>query len=511
MKKAHFLFLILMALLIAAALLPACGDDDDDDDDNDDDASDDDDDDDDSGDLPDADVTVHDAPDSNPLCRKVTVTTDVACSLSGYVTAALETGHGPSVPEASEQGTSHVFWFFGLIEDTTFDYTFYLAGQLDQVVAEGSFATDPLPAQQPVVTQLEFDGKATDADWYAVWAIDALTWGGVEYNWTLLYDRQGRIRFYHLNETEHAGWIEVMDNGDILYANREELVGLQPDGTEYTQVTVKPEDPYFVATHHQYYMEDLDADRAYVIFNKLGDGYQCDLTTPTETMVGDGVLEIDSDGNELWRWNIFEHQDAIPQTEMDPANCLIYYWGPQYPDWTHGNSVVPGPGEDEITISFRNVMRVIKVDKTTGDIVWQMGPDLDFEWIGDDPVEEHWFRVSHDVQWLSPTRMLIFDNGACRYQPLCVLGPWSRALELEVDEDNMTVEKVWEYRFSFALAQGNVDRNENGNTLIGTGGGKTTIEVTPEGDELFRMKFQQGNVRSKYYGALWSSQAPPSK
>ena len=71
----------------------------------------------------------------------------------------------------------------------------------------------------------------------------------------------------------------------------------------------------------------------------------------------------------------------------------------------------------------------------------------------------------------------------------------------------MTVSQLWEYRLPFNRVQGNVERHENGNTLIATGNGKYVIEVIDrggEGDELIKMRFPAGTVRAEYYPAFWN-------
>jgi hypothetical protein len=390
-----------------------------------------------------------------------------------------------------------------------------MAGNPGSVVATGSFQTPELPEARPVIAKLEFDESADADDWFAVWMIDALTWGGTDSNFTVIYDRQGRIRFYHLNENDHSGWIQTLSNGEIAFGNNEAIMALDLDGETTDLFVVQPNDPYFVANHHQFYLEDYDDETPLVLYNQVGDGVECDLTTFTDSMIGDGVLALDATGEETWRWSIFDHADVIDPTEMEKANCNLRYWGPNYSYWTHFNSVAPVPDQDAVLVSSRNLMRLIKIDTNTGDILWQMGPDLsDFTWIGqpDESVEDYWFRVAHDAKYLSPTRILLFDNGMCRKYPLlCLLGPWSRALEIEIDETNMTVEKVWEHRVNFAANQGNVTRHENGNTLIGSGGAKQTIEVDPNGDEIFNMKFTEGTQRAVYYPALWNTEDPPSE
>ena len=199
MQNSLFELILMLIVFACMSLCLSCGDDDDDDSrsgDDDDDNNDDDNDD----SVPSAQVTDEGAPDGNLLARHLVVTTDTACSLSGFLTTASEYGYAPSDPTESENGTEHSFWFYGLLQDTEFDYTFYIAGEPEKVVATGTISVDELPEQQPAQTELTVDDTAAATDWFLIWGIDSLTWGGVDVNWTLIYDREGRIRFYHLND-----------------------------------------------------------------------------------------------------------------------------------------------------------------------------------------------------------------------------------------------------------------------------------------------------------------------
>lgn len=80
----------------------------------------------------------------------------------------------------------------------------------------------------------------------------------------------------------------------------------------------------------------------------------------------------------------------------------------------------------------------------------------------------------------------VFDNGNHH------LPPYSRALELQVDLENMTVTKVWEFRDSpdkSTFWMGNVQRLPSGNTLINWSDGSLPKinEVRPDGSIAYEM------------------------
>ncbi|MHA1569460.1 MAG: aryl-sulfate sulfotransferase [Alphaproteobacteria bacterium] len=459
-------------------------------------------------------VTVWPASDFNPLARKVTVETTLPCSLSGYVIHPDEPGYGPSYPAATPVGTSHELWFVGLLEQTTFTYRLYEVDAPATIVAQGEFTTPKLSPWAARMFRMETTPQADPSDWIAA-DVNTGLYEETEiilYNTLVIFDRQGRLRFYHeIWPTPEFPYVPIsglrtFNNGHMAFTNQQNLVAIEPSGEEYLFFPINISEPYRSKSHHLFHVDDYDAEMAYIMFNRFGPGVKCDLVTPTYRAIGDGVSIINKDGDELWRWTAFEHQDAIPPEAMNQFNCENHHFGEDTYDWTHGNSVIPVPGENAILISLRNVERLIKVAVPSGEVLWQMGPGLDFTWLGDEPEEDKWFLQQHDPQWLAEDRLLLFDNGNCRYDEDCNHGPWSRALELLVDEDAMTVEVLWEQKVPFSHARGNQVRHENGNTLIFNGWSGYLVEVTPDHQEIWKAEFP-GIYRPAgviYYPAMWT-------
>jgi Arylsulfotransferase (ASST) len=446
-----------------------------------------------TGTLPIAEVVVESAPETNPLARKIVVTTDKSCSLSGKVTAVGESGYGPSVPSKSEEGTTHEFWFYGLLEDLEFTYAFSLAEKSGEEIARGTFRTPELGIGNPVFQELRYAEDSDCTDWYMVY--EQAKQLGVNLN--LILDRKGRTRFYHV--TSAGNFTQVMPGGDLVSTKLDRLVAISKQGVETDLIVVDLAGDFIKSTHHKFFLESVDANFAVVIFDHFGPGVECDLITPTNNAVGDGVVEIDGSGNEIWRWDAFDHQDQIPAEAMDPDFCVGHQFGPDTYDWTHANAVEPVPNENAYLISMRNVSRLVKVDRGSGTVIWQMGDGLDFEWLGSEPVSDRWFYRQHEPVWLSSNRLLVYDNS---YHG----SSFSRTLELDFDESEMTVENVWEYRLPNHHTGGNAQRHENGNTLIGGGSNKHLVELPPggeAGDELFFAAFENGILRAEYYPAMW--------
>lgn len=458
--------------------------------------------------MPNADVFVFSPPDGNPLARKIKITTDTPCSLSGYAQTEGEFGYSPSSPAQSQNGLVHEFWFYGLLEDREFRYTFYLAGDPDKIVSSDCFDTPDISLLKPPMSEVIPDETTELNDWFMVYYHYSVDGQKPRYNF--IFDRQGRYRFFHFGTP--LRFTQVMDNGDLVSTTNNEIIGVRPNGDEYIAFDVTLSPAVLKETHHKFYLEDADADSATVIFAKMGPGVECDLVTPTNNAIGDGIAEINALGQETWRWDPFDHLDDIPPGAVDQDACLTYFWGANNTDWTHGNSVVPVPGENAYLMSLRNVSRVIKIDRGTGDVIWQMGEGLDFEWIGNEQEYDKWFHMQHDANWLDDGRFFVYDNSYFASSPGDTL--WSRAMELEVDEDAMTVELLWEYRVPYHIFQGSIDLHENGNILVSTGSESSVIELPAgggQGDELFTMHFPSGTTRAEYYPPLWVYEDPPTK
>ena len=158
-------------------------------------------------------------------------------------------------------------------------------------------------------------------------------------------------------------------------------------------------------------------------------------------------------------------------------------------DWTHVNALWFSENESAIYISVRHLSRIVKIDYPSGDIIWSMGLDMPS---GDINLgEDILFSWQHSLQILENGNLLTLDNGNLSQQLLNTDFPTTRALEIEINEENGTFssEVVWEYNlpdYLFGFASGNAQKLDNDNYLITTvGNGGTSIEVNQSGDVIW--------------------------
>ncbi len=134
-------------------------------------------------------------------------------------------------------------------------------------------------------------------------------------------------------------------------------------------------------------------------------------TTPTKVL-GDVIIDLDTNLNPVWVWNEFDHLDVNRHPYL-------------FPDWTHTNAVVYSPDDGNILVSMRHQNWLVKVDYNngagTGNIIWHLGEGGDFTLQGGvDPTD--WFYAQHGPSFTTTNTTGIFgltlmDNGDDRQYP----------------------------------------------------------------------------------------------
>lgn len=209
-------------------------------------------------------------------------------------------------------------------------------------------------------------------------------------------------------------------------------------------------------------------------------------TIPT---VEDWILEMDRVSGEIVNeWDLNQSLDngrrAWPTNRAD-LNV----------DWFHANAIEYSEADDAIIVSGRTQGTV----KLTADnqVIWILAPHREWELAGDgtalssfllqpldaqgNPIEDplvlsgernhpdfEWAWYQHSPIILPNGNLMLFDNGDNRnYEGA---NRYSRAVEYEIDEANMTIQQVWSYgkeregetyspivsKVSFHVAEGNV-------------------------------------------------------
>jgi hypothetical protein len=168
-------------------------------------------------------------------------------------------------------------------------------------------------------------------------------------------------------------------------------------------------------------------------------------------------------------------------------------------DRCHTNSIHYNQDDDSFTFSVLNLNAYVKVS-AAGELRWVLGGEFsDFSGEG-----AEWLR-QHGHHLLDGDTLLFFNNGE---------GPGrgdSLALEVELDSEDGSAERVFEYAGGEASAVlGDVLRLPNGNTLVAYSTAGVVHEVSPEGTLVAELRWPLGGAfgyvehRSSLYG-------PPSR
>ena len=167
------------------------------------------------------------------------------------------------------------------------------------------------------------------------------------------------------------------------------------------------------------------------------------------------IQEFDSDHNLIFEWNAWDHLNIADYTNLDLTQNKIV--------WMHGNSIEIDIDEN-ILISNRRSSEIIKIDRSSGMVIWRMGgPQNEFVFIDD---SFFGFNKQHDVRRIDNENITLFDNGNFHNPPT------SRAVEYEINENDKIATLVWDYSQPdgyVGLAMGSVQRLPNQNTLINWG------------------------------------------
>ena len=236
-----------------------------------------------------------------------------------------------------------------------------------------------------------------------------------------------------------------------------------------------------------------------------------DTAKKNATVFGCIIQELDAQKNVVMQWRTWDHFAICDATrDINMGGLLI--------DPFHLNSAEIDSSDGNLIASFRNLDEVTKIDWKTGSVIWRWGGKHNmFTFSGPQPTDTLQFSHQHDPSRIPNGHITLWDNGNLHTLHSTISGKdtiitkgSTRALEYALDEANHTAKVVWEYTdLPFCLAAGNVQRLDNGNTMMGLGfvTQPSAIEVTPSGERVFQMSIQTGAFAYKTYRIPYT---PPS-
>lgn len=329
----------------------------------------------------------------------------------------------------------------------------------------------------------------------------------------VIYDRNGDIRWFLDLSGQHpnAGFVspwEPVENGRLLTEVGDYIIEYDMLGREAVKILIPPDH----SSHHD--VVKLDNGNYAIATTKKNS--QIMWEGQMRNTVEDFFIEIDASGNLVQEWDLRQNLDVYRQDLLPSLSFGLV-------DWFHQNALIYDKSDDTYILSGRN-QGIVKVDRQNK-VKWILaphkgwgragiganGPELDSLLLTavnssgtpyDTSVQNgnaldagfDWPWGQHAPVLLPNGNLALFDNGVNRTfsNPTPNTPNYSRYVEYQIDETNMTVQQVRDYGTTrstetFSWIVSDVDYLPNtGNVLFcpGVSDGFTTsriVELTRPG------------------------------
>jgi hypothetical protein len=204
----------------------------------------------------------------------------------------------------------------------------------------------------------------------------------------------------------------------------------------------------------------------------------------TRRLLGDTIMEVDSDGEIREIWNAFDNFVV----DLNQAYSLgLLPDDPECEDWSHVNSLAYVSSEDAYYITMTRPQAVVRIERATGAQTWVLtgtGGDGDFSTTDVDLVD--WPHSSQRVD----AGLLIFNRRNRYLSETC-----SEAVYVSLDEDAWTAEATWSYageRCAQIGFLGNALQLAGGTTLVSWSHLGLLEEVDAEGELVWQAELALG-------------------
>jgi len=400
-----------------------------------------------------------------PIGTVVTIDWTTDEPTGGRIEVALEGEQELVRTSAAPSATEHQVLLLGLLPSATYGYELVVEqdGQ-EQARLPGTFTTGQAPAELP---ELPRDDTLVGPpiDGYMVTTVVHIPF------YAVILDGDGRYVWWHQEEQYQRvmGRVRLsLDGTSVLYNSFTAFgSGEHAPGGEIVRVSLDGSTT-----------ERLDLPGSHHDFVELPDGTLAVLVLDPATVddfdvLGDRIDELHPDGTVTTVWSVW---DDYEYTDPDPPDPL---------EWSHANTLDYDPDDDAYIVGFRNLSALVKIDRASGQRVWQLGGEGgDFTLVDGDrfPYQQHQFIIDD-------AGLLVFDNG-----PFDEFD--SRARRYDIDWNGQTVSEAWSFGHeppTYNFAYGDVSPLDDGRTLV-TWGAHGQIEAVDEaGTVSWRLATELGS------------------
>lgn len=236
-------------------------------------------------------------------------------------------------------------------------------------------------------------------------------------------------------------------------------------------------------------------------------------------IIGDLIVVLDRNFQVVWTWDAFDHLDPHRQAtlgETCPAlGCPPISLASSAHDWLHGNALEIG-SDGNLLYSSRHQDWIVKIDfrdgQGTGDVIWRLGKDGDFQINSSDP--SPWFSHQHGPRLAPGGGLLaVFDDSNLRQR--ADPNAHSRGQVLQLDEENKIATLAINADLGgFSFAVGNAQPLRNGGYLFDVGWLPDmtcrVVVVDPAGNPLEATRVSSPQYRSFRMRDMYTRDSEPS-
>lgn len=419
-------------------------------------------------------------------CRLTFSTADEKKTFVKYY-SSIHSGYKITEDSAKNE---HYFFLWGMRENSDYTIEIYTDEEEPELLATTGFHSGNAPNYLPVMNLTEHNAEKT-AGGFVLFQYAATTYDHI-FPVAVMVDTDGYVVWYF----EYDPWY-ASSFGDVAWdpENQTILIALTKDSSAADSLAEEAikidlegnilwEAPGIMSyyyglgswNHAYYMMKDGSVTFPQVIYDGC--------------VVTDRIVNLDADSyGEIWSW---DYRDFF-----EKPDCTANQSGDYYIDWTHTNSVTMYKEEGIVYVNSRNFSTFFKIDMDSGAIIWRLGKDGDFTFVGDNP--NPWFELSHDpeINGVNGDKVILYDNGSAERG-------FTRIVEYTINETTMTAEITFEFDGSmidkswWSEYWGDADRLENGNIFVTAGFYDMQqisrfFEVTRDGEIVWELLFEKAD------------------
>jgi arylsulfate sulfotransferase len=408
-----------------------------------------------------------------PLAGVLSFTTDRACTASVYV---VEGSTRTPVPTAQEPATQYEIPVLGLRADRDCALHVRIHARGQSLDADPlSFRTAPLPELLPTLRVTRSEQERMEP---GVTLLSLFRWeddrADNSFGYFVAVDAAGEVVWYYAIGAPAAG-IHRLPNGEFQFIHGvppKFIRRIDPLGStlrEFHAVALgdtlrEGAIPVDVDTfHHDFAPQADDSLLALSTEVRRLERYPLNVARPRRGMgpanvVGDVVAHILPDGRVAKRWALLDILDPQRVTWSSHDSFwdqrAYHHIEEGTRDWSHANTIVRDPADGGLVLSLRHQDAVVKIDADTSAVKWILGSPAN--WRGElarkvlkPTARLEWPFHQHGVKFTPHGTLLMFDNGNLRAippaRPMPPTEAYSRAVEYEIDEEEMSVTQVFSY------------------------------------------------------------------